>query len=155
MAITSDILGAYPIASGNVRVVYKMDKDKVVKTPKPRALHSDIKNLNEFNIYNSESLFNGNLAKVFGLEGSGRDSQLIMEKLYPLTKNKKIDLDKYLKQEGLVSKFTYDDIYKFAERHGLRTNELMLACNWGFDKLGNIKLLDYGTTYDYISSNIK
>lgn len=154
MALAIEILGAQPIASGSVRLVHKLDKDKVLKIPKARSSHSEMKNINEYNIYNSEVNFKNHLAEVFELTGSGRESHLTMEKLYPLTK-KKVDLDRYLKQEGLVSNFTYDDIYKFAERHGLRTTELMLACNWGFDKLGNIKLLDYGTTYDYISANIK
>jgi hypothetical protein len=137
------------IGRGSTRIVYRCDREIVIKVPKDRYFDlGQAQNEIEAGVYaNASEEQRRFLAKVYHLESDF----MVCERLRPVTKNNKIgNIVEHLRSIGKEE--SAEEIYQFinqlSDQFQLHFMDLFEMGNWGVDKEGNYKLLDYGCTYD-------
>lgn len=150
------------IGNGRTRKVYELldDNSVVLKqlTYDPLQLGIDDVNKIEYNLYDANKDTYKFLSKVY--EYDTENNNLIMEKIdckyienltkkYPLIRTKyHNNLLDFLsrEQEELFNQlvdFNIEDVGKFCYENDLMYDEINLSQQWGIDKNGHLRLIDY------------
>jgi hypothetical protein len=137
------------IGRGSTRLTYRCDKEIVVKAPKSKHFElGQSQNAIEMEVYQLAcDRQRKYLAQVYHWESDF----IVCERLRPVTKENRLgNIVEHIKSLGnsALANEIEDFILDLSGEYHLHLMDLFQIGNWGIDKQGNYKLLDYGASYD-------